>query len=153
LVSSAESIGSRLTYVPVEAADVDDVEFAPFPPEFGVAAADGNVVEEDVAAGMAACGCDRLIQGESGTGVGAALNNEHRRVVGKVGADTRDGVRDDFLRHVVVVRVGHLLFLVDCSRGVAQISGSENLRFGVVRRTAPGQTEAGLNLSGQFVMR
>jgi hypothetical protein len=106
-----------------------------------MAAADGNVVEEDVAAWMAACGCDRLIQQELRTSVRAALNDEgggasrhpfdsRRRALGtgqgrsihlveEVGAESRDSVRDDLTRHLVVVRVGHLLFLVYYSGVVA----------------------------------
>jgi hypothetical protein len=33
----------------VEAADVDNLEFAAYAPEFGVPAADGDVIEEDIA--------------------------------------------------------------------------------------------------------
>jgi hypothetical protein len=60
----------------VEAADIDDAELALLPLELGVAAADGNVVEEDVAVGMAARGCDGLVQQKSGTRVGAACDDE-----------------------------------------------------------------------------
>src|SRR5271170_1594199 len=63
----------------VEAADIDDAELALLPLELGVAAADGNVVEEDAAVGMAAArGCDGLVQQKSGTRVGAACDDEQR---------------------------------------------------------------------------
>jgi len=45
----------------VKAADIQDPELAFFSPELGVPAADGDVVKEDVAVGMAACGCDGLV--------------------------------------------------------------------------------------------
>ena len=48
----------------VEAADVDNLEFAVFPSELGVPTANGDVVEENVAAGMSASGCDGLIEQE-----------------------------------------------------------------------------------------
>jgi hypothetical protein len=63
----------------VEAADVDYREFAILQPELGVASPDGDVVEEDVAAGMTAGGGDRLIQSETRSGVGAALDDNHGR--------------------------------------------------------------------------
>ena len=63
----------------VEAVDVDYPEFAILQPELGVASADGDVVEEDVAAGMTAGGGDRLIQSETRSGVGAALDDNHGR--------------------------------------------------------------------------
>jgi hypothetical protein len=40
----------------VEAADVDDLKFAVLSPEFGVPAADGDVIAEDVAVGVSAGG-------------------------------------------------------------------------------------------------
>ena len=40
---------------------------------------DGDVVEEDVAVGMPAGGCDGLIQQEPRSGVGAALDDKHGR--------------------------------------------------------------------------
>jgi predicted ester cyclase len=52
-----------------------------------MAAADGNVVEKDVATGMAACGCDRLIQQESRTGVGGVRS---RTATKKYYADLRN---------------------------------------------------------------
>src|SRR5579875_2992569 len=44
----------------VETADVDDVELVALQPEFGMPTAHGDVVEEDVAVGMAAGRRDRL---------------------------------------------------------------------------------------------
>src|SRR5438445_3124690 len=60
----------------VEAAEVDDPECAVLRTKFGVAAADGHLVEEDVADGMATCGCDGLVQQELRAGVGPALDDE-----------------------------------------------------------------------------
>jgi hypothetical protein len=57
----------------VETANVDDLQFTAFRPEFGVAPADGDVVEEDVAARIAACGCDRPMQRESEPALGPRL--------------------------------------------------------------------------------
>jgi hypothetical protein len=73
--STAESIGSRLTLGAVEAADVDDPEFVVGESELGVPTADGDVVEEDVAAGVTARECDWLIQQEPRSGVGAVLDD------------------------------------------------------------------------------
>ena len=60
----------------VEAADVDDLEFAVVSPEFGVPAADGDVIAEDVAVGVSAGGRHRLIQHEPRARVRAALDHE-----------------------------------------------------------------------------
>jgi hypothetical protein len=73
---------SRMDRLPVdvravEAAHIDDPEFTSFAADFGMATADGYVVEDDVAVEMAPCCCDRLIQPKSVTGVGSAPNNEH----------------------------------------------------------------------------
>src|SRR5450631_3201890 len=98
----------------VEAADVNDLEFAVVPSELGVPAADGDLVEEDVAAGMPASGCDGLIQQEPRSGVGATLHDKQGRaarqpfdfphprlggasgrsieLAGEVGAETGGGV-------------------------------------------------------------
>ena len=85
--------------------------------KFGVAAADGHVVEQDVAARIAACGCDRLMQRESETGVGAALYDEHG---GGGPFDFRHcALGDDFSRRLVIVGLGHVLFLFHCSGGAA----------------------------------
>jgi hypothetical protein len=61
----------------VEAADVDDLEFTVLATELGVSAADGDVIAEDIAVGVSAGGCNCLIQGESRSRVGAALDHEH----------------------------------------------------------------------------
>src|SRR6478672_9723320 len=58
----------------VEAVEVDEQELSVVQPKFDVAAADGGVVEEDVAVRMPACGCDGLIEQELGAGVGAAYH-------------------------------------------------------------------------------
>jgi hypothetical protein len=49
----------------VEAADVDDLELAALEPELSVTAADGDVVEEDIAVGMSAGRGGGLIEQES----------------------------------------------------------------------------------------
>jgi hypothetical protein len=57
-----------------------------------------------------------VVQRESGTGVGAALNDEHG---GGGPFDVRRcALGDDFSRRLVVVRLGHVLFLCECSGGV-----------------------------------
>jgi hypothetical protein len=56
----------------VEAVEVDEQALSVLQPKLDVVAADGDVVEEDVAVRMAARRCDGLIEQELGTGVGAA---------------------------------------------------------------------------------
>src|SRR5258707_7344064 len=56
----------------VEAVEVDEEELSVFQPKLDMVAADGGVVEEDVAVRMPARRCDRVIEQELGTGVGAA---------------------------------------------------------------------------------
>ena len=56
----------------VEAVQVDEPELSVLQPKLDVVAADGGVVEEDVAVRMPARRCDGLIEQELGTGVGAA---------------------------------------------------------------------------------
>jgi len=63
----------------VEAARVDDAEFAVFKSKLGVVAADSYVVEEDVAARMAARGRSGLVKHELGANVGAAFDNHEGR--------------------------------------------------------------------------
>jgi hypothetical protein len=63
----------------VKAVDVDDLEFSVLTPKFGVVLANGAVVEDDVAVGMPAGGCDRPIQQEPGPSVGAALHDKQGR--------------------------------------------------------------------------
>ena len=63
----------------VEAAGVDDAEFAVFTPELGVAAAHGDVVEQDVAVGMAARPREVPVQQESGPGAGPACDDQQGR--------------------------------------------------------------------------
>ena len=58
----------------VEAVEVDEQELSILQPKLDVAAADGGVVEEDVAVRMSARRCDGLIEQELGTGVGAAYH-------------------------------------------------------------------------------
>src|SRR3954453_10511553 len=54
----------------VEAVEVDEPELSVLQSKFDVVAADGDVVEEDVAVRMPARRCDGLIEPELGTGVG-----------------------------------------------------------------------------------
>jgi len=63
----------------VEAAGVDDAEFAVFKPKLGVVAADSDVVEEDVAARMAARGRRGLVKHELGANVGATFADHQGR--------------------------------------------------------------------------
>src|SRR3954464_6305667 len=56
----------------VEAVEVDEQDLFVLQLKLDVVAADGGVVEEDVAVGMPACRGDGLIEQELGTGVGAA---------------------------------------------------------------------------------
>jgi hypothetical protein len=95
------------------------------PSELGVSAADGDVVEEDVAVGMPAGGCDGLIQQEPRSGVGSALYDKQGRAAGQpfdspqfhigggrrvelgeeVGAETGGDVPGIFVERLVVVVV------------------------------------------------
>jgi hypothetical protein len=63
----------------VDAVDVDDLEVSVLTPKLGVVLADGDVVEDDVAVGLPAGGCDGPIQQEPGPGVGAALHDKQGR--------------------------------------------------------------------------
>lgn len=63
----------------VEASEVNDVELAVVPPEFGVFAAHGDFVEVDVAEWVSACGGYRLIQDKPEAGVGAAFDHQQGR--------------------------------------------------------------------------
>jgi len=58
----------------VEAVQVDEPELSVLQPKLDVVAADGGVVEEDVAVRMPARRCDGLIEREPGTGVGPAYH-------------------------------------------------------------------------------
>ena len=58
----------------VEAVEVDEQDLSVLQPKLDVVAADGGVVEDDVAVGMSARRCDGLIEQELGTGVGAAYH-------------------------------------------------------------------------------
>jgi hypothetical protein len=58
----------------VEAVQVDEPELSVLQPKLDVVAADGGVVEEDVAVRMPARRCDGLIEQELGTGVGSAYH-------------------------------------------------------------------------------
>jgi len=58
----------------VEAVEVDEQELSVLQPKLDVVAADGDVIEEDVAVRMPARRCDGLIEQELGTGVGAAYH-------------------------------------------------------------------------------
>jgi hypothetical protein len=58
----------------VEAVQVDEPELSVLQPKLDVVAADGGVVEEDVAVRMPARRCDGLIEQVLGTGVGAAYH-------------------------------------------------------------------------------
>ena len=59
------------------------VEIVLLPPQLHVPAAHGDVVEEDVAAGMSAHRGHRLIQQEPGSGVGAPFHDYQRRTRGQ----------------------------------------------------------------------
>ena len=171
---------SRMDRLPVdvravEAAHIDDPEFTSFAADFGMATADGYVVEDDVTVEMAPCCCDRLIQPKSVTGVGSAPNNEHGgagrhplksghavfgagwcRTVAEFGDHGRDSVRDEVMRRLVVASVVHLLFLIDCSGGVVQILVSANLRFVSAAREQPDSWPmawGSRKLLSKFVMR
>ena len=63
----------------VEAADVDHDEVARVAPELGVPAGDGDVVEEDVAVGVAPGARRRAVQQEPRARVGPALDHQQRR--------------------------------------------------------------------------
>jgi hypothetical protein len=56
----------------VETVEVDEQKFSVLQPKLNVVAADGGVVEEDVAVRMPARRCDGLIEQDLGTGVGSA---------------------------------------------------------------------------------
>ena len=58
----------------VEAVEVDEQDLSVLQPKLDVVAADGGVVEEDVAVRMPARRCDGLIEQVLGTGVGAAYH-------------------------------------------------------------------------------
>lgn len=61
----------------VETANVDDLQFTSSQTEFSVVPAHGHVFQEDIAARIAARCRDSVIQRESETGVGAAVDDEH----------------------------------------------------------------------------
>ena len=58
----------------VEAVEIDEQELSVLQPKLDVVAADGGVVEEDVAVRMPARRCDGLIEQQLGTGVGSAYH-------------------------------------------------------------------------------
>ena len=122
-------------------------KYSPYPPrpfETGpVPSADADVVEEDVAVGMPHSGCNRLVQPEPRSGVGAALHDEHCRatrrpflpharlddgigrsvgVAEEVGAESRGDVRGGFVGRLLVVRVAHLLVLTALGVGSSATS-------------------------------
>jgi hypothetical protein len=63
----------------VEAADVDNLEFAAYAPELGVPAADGDVIEEDIAIRVTTGRRGGLVEQEPRPGVRAALHHRQRR--------------------------------------------------------------------------
>ena len=65
----------------VEAADVDNLEFAAYPPELGVPAADGDVIEEDIAIRVTTGRRGVLVEQEPRAGVRAALHYQQRRAL------------------------------------------------------------------------
>src|SRR3712207_9459287 len=67
----------------VEAADVVHGEAAALTVELHVPAADGDVVEEDVAVGVPAGGGDVLVEQEATAGVRAALDDQQGRARGQ----------------------------------------------------------------------
>jgi hypothetical protein len=77
--------------------------------------ADGHLVEEDVAAAMAACGCDRLMQRNREPALGPRLTTSTADAVHSTSGTAPSAmISRDVL---VVVRLGHMLFPVDCSGG------------------------------------
>jgi hypothetical protein len=68
--------GKRVFAAFVEAADVDNLEFANYATELGVAAADRDVVEEDVAIRMTTGRRGGPVQRELRAGVRAALHQQ-----------------------------------------------------------------------------
>jgi hypothetical protein len=68
-----------------EAADVDNPEFGVDAPELGVLAADGDVVEEDIAIRVTSGRRDGLVEQEPRPGVGAALHHQQRRALRRAG--------------------------------------------------------------------
>ena len=91
--------------------------------KFSVVTANGYVVEEEVAAPIATRGRDFLIQRESGTGVWAAVNDEHGG--GCPLNITHCAVDDDFSKRLGVLGLGHALFPSGCSGGAACSSHSK----------------------------
>jgi hypothetical protein len=65
----------------VEAADVDNLEFAAYAPELGVPAADGDVIEEDLAIRVTTGRRGGLVEQEPRPGVRAALHHQQRRAL------------------------------------------------------------------------
>jgi len=153
----------------VEAADVDDSEFAVLQAELGVPSADGDVVEDDVTAGMSASGCEALIQQEPGTGIGAALDDKKGRatrkalrgrnvgfdarggrsvqLVQKVSWESRRGVPAAYVRLLIVILVAHLLFLVGRSGGYGWLSSLEPLLW-TLRAVAAGLIVVARSVNG-----
>ena len=70
------------------------VEIVLLPPQLHVPAAHGDVVEEDVAAGMSAHRGHRLIQQKPGSGVGAPFQDYQRRTRGRALSDQAPRVDD-----------------------------------------------------------
>ena len=66
----------------VQAVGVDDVEFAIVTTEFGVQAADGDVIEVDIATGMAAPGGNASMSAGSAATTVGSLNSVRSPVVG-----------------------------------------------------------------------
>ena len=68
----------------VEAADVHDAVLSVFRSKLGMSSADGDVVEEDVAARKSPGDCDGLSQQEAGSSVTPAFDDKQRRVFGQL---------------------------------------------------------------------
>ena len=66
----------------VEAVQVDEPELSVLQPKLDVVAADGGVVEEDVAVWMPARRCDGLIEQELGTGLGPRITSSRAERLG-----------------------------------------------------------------------
>src|SRR4029077_17339743 len=115
----------------VEAADVDNLEFAAYAPELGMPAADSDVIEEDIAIRVTPGGRGGPVEQDPRAGVRAALDHQQpralrqrlrteqlalgagggRRVlrVGEVGTKRRGPLPGDVFSPLVIVVIGHPL--------------------------------------------
>jgi hypothetical protein len=124
----------------VEVADFDNPEFGvDAAEELGVLAADGDVVEEDIAIRLTSGRRDGLVEREPRPGVGAPLHHQQRRalrralrteklalgagggrsvmLVAEVGTKRGGPLPGDFVRALFIVVIGHWLLLCRCCSG------------------------------------